>query len=109
MFIRLFAYAIDETKAKMVLDDVIKAIKFDIEGIDYLKCEPYWKMDGIYEMELKITLKRKLSDTEFNAFLENVSDRWMLFGTPPDEMLTSITMEGCSYIKNGVYLLNVLM
>ena len=102
MFIRLFAYAINEIKAKNVLDDVLKAIELDLERIDFLICEPYWKMDGIYEMELKISLKRELSDTELNTFLENISDRWMLFGTPPDEMLASITMEGCNYIKKGV-------
>ena len=109
MFIRLFAYANNENNAKLVTNSVLDSIYHNIDKIEYDSCEPYWKINGIYKVEIKVLLKESLTDGQFQFFINDISDKWLLFGSPTDEFLASETTEGCNYIKSGVSLINIFI
>ena len=109
MFIRLFAYADNERTAKSIANDVLSSLARCIDKVDYVSCEPYWKIDGTYKIEMSIVFVNQLTDSQFHSFMNDVSDKWLFFGSPPDELLASDTTEGCSYIKTGVSLINVFL
>lgn len=109
MFIRLFAYADSECSAKIVANNTLNSISKSINSMEYVTCEPYWKMDGVYKIEMKVVLEDQLTDSQFHDFMDDVSDKWLFYGSPTDELLASDTTEGCNYIKRGVSLINVFL
>ena len=109
MFIRLFAIAVNESEAKTVAENVLSSIRSYIESVDYVKCVPYWKIDGLYEVEMKVLVKASFSDTLLNRFLDDISDKWACLGSPANEFLASVTAKDCNFIKTGIYMINILM
>ena len=109
MYIRLFAMAVNESEAKTVAENVLSSISYNIKSFDYVKLAPYWKMDGLYEVELKVLFKGVFSDLQLENYLEDISDKWVCFGSPANEFLASVTAEDCNFIKTGIYMINILM
>lgn len=107
MFIRLFAECDDKETALDIYRDVMGGMKENVENEEIVDVKPYWKMKGIFVVEAEMDLKRELNDEELNHFLASISDKWLRFGDPTDELLASVTTEGCNYMKKGVYMINI--
>lgn len=107
MLFRLFAYSNSESEAKKVFDSIINNIENSIVYKEYKKIEPYWKIEGIYVIEVKIELDKDFNEEKKEEFLKSIADKWTMFGNPVDEVLASETTEGCNYIKKGVNMINI--
>lgn len=79
----------------------------NIDKIEYVAIEPYWKIDGIYILEVNVDLKIAFTEERVTKFLDSISDKWTFFGDPIEEALASEATEGCSYIINGVNMVNI--
>ena len=108
MIIRLFAFATNDNEARLVIDNVLDSINQNIERTEYLSCEPYWKIEGVYAVELKISFKNEISEINIENWLNDISDKWLLFGSPTNEFLASITTKDCNFIKDGIYMINII-
>ena len=109
MFIRLFAYAANEPKSRQIVDNAVKGICDYIDSIEIISCKPYWKISGVYENEVKVVLKNDLTDAQLKTWLNDISDKWLYWGSPANEMLASETTEDCHYIMDGVNMINVFL
>lgn len=107
MLFRLFAYSNDEVEAKSVFESIINDIESSIVYKEYKKIEPYWKIEGIYVVTVRIELHNDFEGENKEDFLKSISDKWITFGNPIDEVLASETTEGCNFIKKGVNMINI--
>lgn len=107
MLIRLFAYASNKGEAKHIFESIIIDIENNIVHKKYTKNEPYWKMEGIYEVEVNIELTRDFNELKRDEFLKSISDKWLAFGEPIEEVLASNTNKDCKYIKSGIKMINI--
>ena len=107
MLFRFFIYANAENEARYIYTECIKDIKDNIVNDFYdLIIKPYWKISGIYVLEISIELN--IEKGSFWRFLESMSDSWLKFGsTLADELLASETSEGCKYMKKGLSMVNI--
>lgn len=107
MFMRVFVEADNsETAAKMV-EDICAILQKEIEVVEIVKNEPYWKMQGVYVLETKIDFRGELSTSTLNEFLTAISDKWLFFGDPVNEALASDANQDCNYIKKGLKMINL--
>lgn len=107
MFVRLFAECGNQESALEIYRDVMDGLKEEVIKEKIISVKPYWKMNGIYVVEAELDFKNGLSEEKCHAFLTSIADQWLCFGDPPNEVLASVTTEGCSYMKKGVYLINI--
>jgi hypothetical protein len=107
MLFRVFEYSNNENDAKVIFDDIINNIKDYITNKNYIKIEPYWKIKGIYVVEVKIQFNKNFNDIILKKFLMSIAYKWMEFGNPIDEVLASETMDECNYIKKDINMINI--
>lgn len=109
MLIRIFTYASSESDSKQIVDNTLRRLNDSIDTVEYISCKPYWKINGIYENEVRIVFKNDLTDVQLNTWLNDISDKWLYWGSPVTEMLASETTNDCHYIIDGVTMINVLL
>jgi hypothetical protein len=107
VFIRLFAHSTNEDDSKRIFNEMLSFERDNIDKIEYLVIEPYWKIDGLYKLEANLNFKIAFTEERITKFLNSISDKWTFFGNPIEEALASETTEGCIYIKNGVNMVNI--
>ena len=108
MFIRIFTYFQDEYKIKMMINEIINKQIDNINKVEYITIEPYWKIEGVYKVEVEVDLESELTEQVREKFLYSISDKWTYFGKPIEEALASETTEGCNYIKDGINMINII-
>ena len=91
MFIRLYVYSNNNIESKNISKEVVKPLENYIEKIKYIANKPYWKIDGMYVVEIKIKLYDKLNQNYFNKFLKEISNDWSILGINEDELIASDT------------------
>jgi hypothetical protein len=107
MFIRLFADYDNEQNTTELFYNILDDLKGYIKDVTITSTKPYWKIEGVYVLEAYINLLHELNEEERRVFLESISDKWLFFGKPVNESLASKTTEDCTYIMNGVYMINI--
>lgn len=107
MNIRLYVKSNNEPEALLVFEKVLKIFSSIMVSKEVLKIEPYWKIDGVYFVEVKIITK-EITENKMEKILESISDRWIQFGSPPTEFLASDTTENCNYILDGLKMIDIL-
>ncbi|MDE7252850.1 MAG: hypothetical protein K2O32_07910 [Acetatifactor sp.] len=105
MIIRYFVYAQQKDESIEIVEDTLKIIDGDIVLKEYLVIEPYWKIDGMYTVELGIKFNDKTK--QIKSFLDNLSDYWITFGEPVDEILTSQKGQNCYIKDNRIEMINI--
>ena len=109
MYIRLFAISCNKDEAIHIFNNVISEIKNNnIRSQEIVKNEPYWKIDGVYVVEVDLELASSFSNEQIEVFLYSIADKWVFFGNPINEALASDTTEGCNYLKNGIKMINII-
>ncbi len=108
MFIRIFTYFQNEYQIKMMIDEIISKQIESINKVEYITIEPYWKIPGIYKVEVEVDLKLEFTEQVREKFLYSISDKWAYFGKTMEEALASETTEGYNYIKNGINMINII-
>lgn len=91
LFIRLYVYSNNNIESKNIAKEVVKPLENYIEKIKYIANKPYWKIDGMYVVEIKIKLYDKLNQDYFNKFLKEISNDWSILGINEDELIASDT------------------
>jgi hypothetical protein len=109
MYIRLFANSQTEGEALSVFENVISYITNIIKCKEIKKIEPYWKIEGVYEIGAEIELNEDLKGDYLKGFLNSISDKWIFYGNPANEVLASDSTESCTYLKVGVKMINILL
>lgn len=109
MFIRMFLYADDDIqslkKSNLLLTKLSKFI-LSIEVLDNVR---YWKVKGIYVIELNIEMvESAMNKQRFLQFLKSLSDKWQVYGEPVEEILISRSLEGYTYIHEDVEMINII-
>ena len=107
MLIRIFTDTDTENNTKKVYEDFTERISNFIKEIKSIKMESYWKYSDMYVIEIDIKLTCTPYDMQFQEFLYKISDKWHFCGIPVDEAVASINDDGCSYIINGVNMINI--
>ena len=107
MLFRFFLYSKDKIKSQYICEDILKPISQHIIDEKYNVIEPYWKYDDMYQVEMNIKLDININHSDFRKFLSSISDKWELFGDPPDEILISEKMHDCHFIADNVSLINI--
>lgn len=107
MFVRLFAACDDGEAALDIYRDALAGMKEYVENENIIDVKPYWKMKGIFVVEAELHLKKEWNGQKLNQFMSSISDTWLRFGDPADELLASVTAEGCTGMKRGVYMINI--
>jgi len=104
---RLFAACDDGEAALDIYRDALAGMKEYVENENIIDVKPYWKMKGIFVVEAELHLKKEWNGEKLNQFMSSISDTWLRFGDPADELLASVTAEGCTGMKRGVYMINI--
>lgn len=102
MFINLYIFADTDNEAKSTVEKIMHNFMHICESYIIHEMKPYWKIAGIYDVDLTLNLKRKLEQNELEKTLLNISDDWLKFGNPPTEYLASDTSENSNYIFDGL-------
>lgn len=108
MFIRAFIYSNSNDEAQNVFESLIESVKDSIKSKECIDNKPYWKIKGIYVVEVKIVFDSKFNEDFNDKLLESICDKWTTFGNPIEEVLACDDNEGCNFIKNGLKMINIV-
>ncbi|MCC3866455.1 hypothetical protein K0040_19760 [Terrisporobacter petrolearius] len=106
MFIRAFIYSNSDDEAQNIFESLIESVKDGIKNKEYIENKPYWKIEGIYVVEVKILFDNKFNKNYNDKLLESICDKWITFGNPIEEVLAYDDDE-CNFIKNGLKMINI--
>lgn len=109
MLFRVFEYSNNQDEAKLIFESVISEIQNSIISKEYKKIEPYWKIEGIYVVEVSIKLDKSFNRDKYEKFLKSISDKWISYGDPVDEIIASETIEDCNYTKEEINMINIFL
>jgi hypothetical protein len=107
MFVRLYVNSKNECQTQSILEIFIKKFQPILKSQEVQRIEPYWKMENAYVVEIDLSLLDGTNEVELNRVLMSISDKWLKFGSPTNELLASETTEGCKYILNGLKMVNI--
>ncbi|MCH1625328.1 hypothetical protein [Fredinandcohnia quinoae] len=107
MFIRLYVNANSELEANLVLEKVLNIFQPILKSKGAQKVEPYWKIEGVYIVEITMLISDRKTQGEITEVLERISDNWTRFGSPVTELLASDTTENCNFLLDGLKMINI--
>lgn len=107
MFIRAFIYSNSKDEAQDIFESIIESVKDSIKNKEYIENKPYWKIEGIYVVEVKILFDNKFNKSYNDKLLKSICDKWITYGNPIEEVLACDDNEGCNFIKNGLKMINI--
>lgn len=84
-------YSNNKKESKDFTEYTVKPLNNYIKRIKYKSNKPYWKIDGMYVVEIKLEFNDKLNNNNFNEFLKSISDNWSIFGMHNEELMSSDT------------------
>lgn len=94
MFVRMFLYADTKEEALRISDDVLRNLDARIDRKTVVESEPYWKMEGVYQIGTALRLKQSvISKAVMRMFLKSLSNIWLTYGEPVDEFLVTRNLE----------------
>ncbi|HAU85966.1 MAG TPA: hypothetical protein DCW90_10835 [Lachnospiraceae bacterium] len=89
MNISLFLNVESENTARNLSDEIIRAAVKNVETIDVVSCEEYWKFDGMY----KVIAEVKYSVEEPELDLDKITNKWST-SNGGQEIIIAINDEG---------------
>lgn len=107
LFIRAFIYSNSKDEAQDIFESIIESVKDSIKNKEYIENKPYWKIEGIYVVEVKILFDNKFNKSYNDKLLKSICDKWITYGNPIEEVLACDDNEGCNFIKNGLKMINI--
>ncbi|QVK17664.1 hypothetical protein KHQ81_12540 [Mycoplasmatota bacterium] len=109
MYIRMFTYSKNEYEAKNIFKNMIVDIQYYIKLLKYEKIEKYYKFDNSFLIEVTIELSEEFNQKKAEDFFKSISDFWIMFGQPIDNILASKTTIGCNYMKFDIEMINIYL
>ncbi|WP_338751109.1 hypothetical protein [Bacillus sp. FJAT-52991] len=107
MFIRLYLNAKNKDQAQHSINKFLKIFEPITESEQLLKVEPYWKIENIYVAEIDIIPQENYTSKSLNEILYEISDHWIEFGDPVNELLASATDDNCKFIIPEFNMVNI--
>lgn len=89
MDISLFLNVESETTARKLTDEIIHATVKNVETIDVVTCEEYWKFEGVYKIDVEV--EYTLEEPELD--LDRITNKWST-SNGGQEILVAINDEG---------------
>ncbi|MBR6666201.1 MAG: hypothetical protein IKL22_10875 [Lachnospiraceae bacterium] len=105
MIIKFFIESKMEDQAIQLVEGSLNEIEEIIISKEVKNIMPYWKMENTYVIEMKIELHKN----ELPRFLNFYSDKWLELGYPVDELVASQNNQGCTYMREGVMMINIFL
>lgn len=106
----MYVYATSEEESKIVCKNILEELNMYIAKIKIMYNIPYWKIEGIYEMSIQIeALIDLIKEDKWIEFLNNITDKWVEYGDPVNEILISRNLEGCNFIRDDVEMINMFL
>lgn len=109
MFIRLYLNAKNKDAAQHALNKFLQILKPIVENNKLLKIEPYWKIENIYVVEIDVINTKNYTKTKLNELLREISDNWIEFDDPVNELLASSTGDSCNFILPEFNMINIYL
>lgn len=88
---RLFVYSNNKKESSNIAEYIVEPLNKYIKKFKYKSNKPYWKIDGMYVVEIKIEFNDKFNENKFNQFLEIISNNWLTLGIQDEELISSNT------------------
>ena len=89
VFIKAFLYANTEDESMKIITDILSPLNIEI-GKTKIELEPYWKINGIYSIDVYVDLDVSILPKEMlEKFLKTIANKWISYGEPINEILIS--------------------
>lgn len=109
MFLRIFTIANDVETSEKICEELLSKLNKYIEKKTYLSNKPYWKMEGVYSVEVKLKLRKKMPNVFLNEFYCSIANKWISYGSPENEVLFSNNIDGCNFKNDNILMLNIFL
>ncbi|MGE7625255.1 hypothetical protein ACQKMD_20235 [Viridibacillus sp. NPDC096237] len=100
----LFVEAVNELEARAVTNKFLEKLQTYIIHSKVEKVETYWKIEGMYVVNLMIIWQKHVTRDGLEEVLSPVADKWIDLG---DCLLASKNDEECTYLLEGIDLVNI--
>jgi hypothetical protein len=107
MFVRMYVNAINEEVALGFAQKFVNLFDSFLKSISDQVIEPYWKLKGVYQIEIEMQLYREINEKEIKKVLSTIGDNWLTFGDPVNELLISDTTDNCDIKLSDVKMINI--
>lgn len=108
MFIRMFLYAKTKEEAINLSNSILLNLDIQIDRKKIVELEPYWKIDGIYEIGIEIILKNKsISKKILENFLKSLSNKWLSYGEPIYEILVTRNLDNTILTNKKIEMISI--
>lgn len=108
MFVRMFLYAKSKEEATAICNDILSNIDLYIEQRKIVEITPYWKIEGIFQIELSVVLKNNsINSEDWERFLKTLSNIWLSYGEPIDEILITRKLDGSIMCNEKIEMINI--
>ena len=89
VFIKAFLYANTKDESMKIITDILSPLNIEM-GKTKIELEPYWKINGIYSIDVYVDLDASILQKEMlEKFLKTIANKWISYGEPVDEILIS--------------------
>ncbi|MBD5136548.1 MAG: hypothetical protein HDT39_11405 [Lachnospiraceae bacterium] len=110
MFIRMFLYAKSKKETISICSNILSNIDIHIEKRKVVEIVPYWKIEGVFQIELSIALKNNSIDSnDWERFLKTLSNIWLSYGEPIDEILITRKLDGSIIDNEKIEMINIFL
>lgn len=103
--IRLFVEADTSQEAQQCADNIWAEIKDCIVKKKVEEAEAYWKMESVYVIQCRLIIKKDA----LVHLQENISDNWITTGAHDEELIASRTNEKCSYMRDKIVMVDMVV
>ncbi len=108
MFIRMFLYAKSSKEAVSICNDILSNIDLYTEKKEIVEIAPYWKIEGIFQIELSVVLKStSINNEDLERLLKIFSNIWLSYGQPIDEILITRKLDSSIIYNEKIEMINI--
>lgn len=109
MFIRCFVYANKKDDAQEIIERSLRMMQDNIVEKKNICIEAYWKIDGMYQIELELELDKRRNYETVALFLNSISKCWIQYCSPiNNEILASQSEENCHMVNEKINFIDIV-
>ena len=106
----MFLYAKSKKETISICNNILSNIYMHIEKRKVVEIVPYWKIEGVFQIELSITLKNNSIDSnDLERFLKTLCNLWLSYGEPIDEILITRKLDGSIIDNEKIEMINIFL
>ena len=104
----MFLYSESKEEAVGICNSILSDIDLYIEERKIVDISPYWKIEGIFQIELNVVLKNNdINSEDWEGFLKTLSNIWLNYGEPTDEILITRKLDESIIYNEKIEMINI--